>query len=90
MKINIKKSFERDVDNITEKKLLLNLQKIISKLENSKSIHEIQHVKKIKGYNSFYRIKIGDYRLGLEAVSNQEVILIRFLNRKEVYRYFPH
>ena len=28
MKIKIEKSFERDVDNIREKKILLNLQKI--------------------------------------------------------------
>jgi mRNA-degrading endonuclease RelE of RelBE toxin-antitoxin system len=33
--------------------------------------------------------KIGDYRLGMEAVSNKEVVLIRFLHRKNIYRYFP-
>jgi len=47
------------------------------------------HVKKIEGYKSYYRIKIGDNQLGMEAVSNKEVILLRFLHRKDIYRYFP-
>ncbi|MGB5593914.1 MAG: type II toxin-antitoxin system RelE/ParE family toxin, partial [Crocosphaera sp.] len=42
----------------------------------------------LKGYQSFYRIKIGDYRIGIEA-DNNELIFVRFLHRKEIYRFFP-
>jgi mRNA-degrading endonuclease RelE of RelBE toxin-antitoxin system len=34
-------------------------------------------------------VKVGDYRLGMEMVSNKEVTLRRFLHRKDIYRYFP-
>jgi mRNA interferase RelE/StbE len=60
-----------------------------SMIDNAGTIYEIPHMKKIEGYESYYRIKMGDYRLGMEAVSNREVIFLRFLHRKDIYRYFP-
>jgi mRNA interferase RelE/StbE len=89
MKFIVEKSFGRDIDKIKDKKLLQKLRDCISQIENAKNLGKIPHVKKIEGYSSFYRIKIGDYRLGMELVSNNEIILIRFLHRKEIYRYFP-
>jgi mRNA interferase RelE/StbE len=86
MKIRIAKSFARDVDRIRDKKLLAKLRDLLSLLEEVQSIREIAQTKKIRGYDSLYRIKIGDYHLGLEEFSGQEVILVRFLHRKEIYR----
>lgn len=89
MKVNIEKSFDRDVSRVKDKNLLKSLLDVISLIENSKFIYKIPHIKKIQGFHSLYRIKIGDYRLGIEEVTGQEVNLIRFLHRKEIYRYFP-
>lgn len=89
MKFRIEKSFDRDVDKINDRKLLQKLKDCISQIENADNLSEIPQIRKIEGYSSFYRIKIGDYRLGMELVSDNELILIRFLNRKEIYRYFP-
>lgn len=89
MILRIEKSFDRDVDRIRDRKLLKKLRAFISTIENLDTIREIPHVKKIEGYESFYRIQIGDYRLGMEAFSNREVVLLRFLHRKDIYRYFP-
>lgn len=89
MKFRIERLFDRDVDGIRDKKLLRKLQAFISAIENADSIQEIPHLKKIEGYKSYYRIKIGDHRLGMEAISSKEVILLRFLHRKDIYRYFP-
>ena len=89
MKIRIEKSFDKDIDKINDKKLLKKLRTFISTVENAESIHEIPYIKKIVGYDSFYRIKIGDFRLGLEVISNKEAVLTRFLHRKDIYRYFP-
>lgn len=89
MKFKIEKSFDRDVEWIKDKKLLRKLRAFLSSIENAGTMQEIPHVKKIEGYKSYYRVKIGDYRLGMEVVSNKEVILLRFLHRKDIYRYFP-
>ena len=89
MKFRVERSFDRDVDKINDKKLLKKIRSFISTIEEAASISEILHIKKIEGYVSFYRIKISDYRLGMEALSNKEVVLVRFLHRKDIYRYFP-
>lgn len=89
MKFRIERSFDRDVDRINDKKILKKLRSFISAIEEAASISAIPHIKKIEGYDSFYRIKIGDYCLGMEALSNKEVVLVRFLHRKDIYRYFP-
>ncbi|NPA92437.1 MAG: type II toxin-antitoxin system RelE/ParE family toxin, partial [Chloroflexi bacterium] len=39
-------------------------------------------------YTSFYRIRLGDYRLGLE-IEGDTVVFVRFLHRRDIYRYFP-
>lgn len=89
MKILIDKSFVKDVDKITDKKLLRNLNKLIIELESSNSLTELPNVKKIKGYDSFFRIRIGNYRLGLEEIGGNGICLTRFLHRKDIYKYFP-
>jgi len=89
VKFRIEKSFERDVDRIKDKRLLRKLRTFISTIGNAATIREIPHIKKIEGYESYYRIRIDAYRLGMEAVSVREVVFVRFLHRKDIYRYFP-
>jgi len=64
------------------------LLEVISEVENSQNLSEIEHVKKLRGVENYYRIRIGDYRLGLK-VENNIVIFVRCLDRKDIYRYFP-
>lgn len=89
MKLRVDKSFNRDVDKIGDKKVLQRLQAVISEMEGANKISDIPNIKKMEGHGSFYRVKIGDYRLGMELTPENEILLIRFLHRKEVYRYFP-
>ncbi len=39
-------------------------------------------------YQNFYRIQVGAYRLGFVLEENT-IVLVRFLHRKEIYRFFP-
>lgn len=59
MKFRVEKSFDRDIDKVKDKKLLQKIHFIISRIEKAAEIKEMPHVKKIKGFSSFYRIKIG-------------------------------
>lgn len=52
------------------------------------SINEIKNIKKITGHKNYYRIKFGDYRVGLKLEKNT-IFLMRVLHRKEIYKYFP-
>ena len=51
-------------------------------------MEEISDIKAMRGYAGRYRIRIGDYRIGIEV--NEDVIeVLCVLHRREFYRYFP-
>jgi mRNA interferase RelE/StbE len=50
------------------------------------SIHNLKKLRAASG--SYYRIRIGEYRIGL-IFSGGIVTFVRCLHRKEIYRYFP-
>jgi mRNA interferase RelE/StbE len=57
-------------------------------VEAADSLALLPNVKSLKGSKDYYRIRVGDYRIGL-ALDEDTVIFVRFLNRKDIYRYFP-
>ena len=89
MKLLYGKQFSKDLDDLrlgaNVKKRLLAL---IKKMKIAESLTELKDVKKIEGYTGYYRIRIGDYRLGIKVAKNR-VEMIRFLHRKDIYRRFP-
>ncbi|MEI7868039.1 MAG: type II toxin-antitoxin system RelE/ParE family toxin [Candidatus Methylumidiphilus sp.] len=87
MKISFESKFAKDLRNIKDGKLLLKIKELIIECKNSETLTEIKNVKKLQGYDAFYRIRIGDYRIGLEVLEN-ELIFTRCLHRKDIYRYF--
>ncbi|HKJ43589.1 MAG TPA: hypothetical protein VKA27_15945 [Sunxiuqinia sp.] len=40
------------------------------------------------GYQSAYRMRSGDYRIGI-IIENNIVTFVAFAHRKEIYRKFP-
>jgi mRNA interferase RelE/StbE len=88
MIIEVAKSFERDVSKIRDKKVSDLLSKVLENLSNCIDLTQIVHLKKMKAVKNYYRIRIGDYRLGFKLEANS-IILIRFLDRKDIYKYFP-
>jgi mRNA interferase RelE/StbE len=61
---------------------------VIEEVEAAEDLGTIVALKKLQGYQIYYRVRVGDYRLGLMVV-NEEIIFVRALHRKEIYRYFP-
>ena len=53
--------------------------------EDTKSIKDL---KKIEGYSRYFRINVGDYRIGLK-IEGEAITVMRVLHRKEIYRFFP-
>jgi mRNA interferase RelE/StbE len=51
-------------------------------------LREIPNIKKMKGTDSAYRIRVGNYRIGI-FITSSTVTFARALHRREIYRYFP-
>lgn len=88
MIVDYKASFHRDIKKLKDKEQAARLKEIISEIKGAKNLSEIKNIRKTEGFPNHYRIKTGDYRVGV-VLSGDTVILVRFLNRKEIYRYFP-
>jgi mRNA interferase RelE/StbE len=61
---------------------------VFKELPKANSIFELGNVEQMKGYPSYYKIRFGQYRIGLK-MKEDRVILERALHRKDIYRYFP-
>ena len=88
MKVLFKASFARDLKKVRNKGLLKQVDQVIEQIKSAASINNVEDLKKMQGYDAFYRIRMGDYRVGIEIV-NEQVIFVRLLHRKDIYRYFP-
>jgi mRNA interferase RelE/StbE len=88
MKTEFKASFLRSIKKIRDSQLKANIAKTIIEVETSDNIRQISKLKKLKGYEHYYRIKIGDYRIGLK-IENETVIFVDIEHRKNIYRIFP-
>ena len=84
----IKETFIKDIKNLDDDKLKLKLGNVIKQIESTEHLFLLENVKKLNGYNKYYRIKVGNYRIGIYYDQNI-IFLVRFLHRKEIYRYFP-
>lgn len=88
MIVEFTKSFKKDIESTHDEKILSRLKEVLLLLEKEPDITSIQNLKKLKSSGNYYRIRLGDYRIGLKFEENK-LTLVRFLHRKEVYRYFP-
>ena len=61
---------------------------MLEQIEQTRTLHDIPNVKHLTSDGPYYRIRIGDYRLGL-IVEDDTVTFVRFLHRRDIYRYFP-
>ena len=88
MRITFRKSFSRDLSKIQDQAILARVGQIISQIEAAEDLQQISNVKKITGSSTLYRIRVGDYRIGV-AVQKDALEFVRCLHRREIYRYFP-
>ncbi|RKX61790.1 MAG: type II toxin-antitoxin system RelE/ParE family toxin [Thermodesulfobacteriota bacterium] len=89
MDLKFENSFKRDLKKIKDKNVLEELKKVIKGLEELNELRNFKgNLKKLRSGKNFWRIRIGDYRIGLETEGNT-LIFVRILPRKEIYKYFP-
>lgn len=87
MNIEIRKSFEKDSAKLPLA-VQTQLSEIIETIIKSGKLSEIPSCKKMTGYKNAYRIRLNRYRIGF-FFQNQTVELVRVLDRKDIYKYFP-
>ena len=89
MKVIFDKSFLKSVKKIKDAEIKKRLEAVITEAEEAKVLREIPNIKKMQGFDSFYRIRIGDYRVGIEVEEKDQIRFIVISHRKNIYDDFP-
>lgn len=88
MQVSYNKKFLKDLASIPSKQRAKIENLVFKEIPTYKLLSEIKNFKKLQGYQLYYRIKVGDYRVGLKF-ENQLLIFERALHRKDIYNLFP-
>jgi mRNA-degrading endonuclease RelE of RelBE toxin-antitoxin system len=88
MEVVFLRSFLNDIKKLSDNKLKNKIKEFIVELQNAETLEELQNVKKLKGFSTAYRWRMGDYRLGFYKDENK-VELARFVKRNDIYKVFP-
>lgn len=88
MNIEFRRSFVKDLEKVVDSRLRQRVSEVIVAVEQAQALGEVGHVRKLRDGESYYRIRVGDYRIGV-LLDGETVVFVRFLHRKDVYRYFP-
>jgi mRNA interferase RelE/StbE len=83
------KQFDKMVFKIKDKDIKVRLRKIIEKIASSKSLDEIPNLKPLTGHPGYYRIKFGDYRVGISLEENTVWFLFFGKRDEGTYKRFP-
>ncbi|MDP1801012.1 MAG: type II toxin-antitoxin system RelE/ParE family toxin [Bacteroidota bacterium] len=88
MKIEFKRSFLKELKKITNKNLKNAIADCVMQVESAENTTKIKNLKKLSGFDHYYRIRIGDYRVGIK-IDNEIVYFVIFEHRKDIYKGFP-
>lgn len=91
MRVYFKTSFLKDFKKLpsdTKREVRFICVAIFPKLHSG--IHDLKSydVKSIKGFKDYFRIRLGDYRVGFK-MKDKSVEFMRVKHRKDIYKNFP-
>ena len=67
-----------------------NIEKLVfEEIPALSSVFKAFDIKKMKGYDTYYRIRKGQYRIGIKIEDSQTVVFYRVKNRSDIYKVFP-
>ena len=88
MRVQYLSKFSKDLDKINLPAVKKSIFNVIEEVKAADSINQIGNVKKLVGFKSAYRIRVGQYRIGVFVEKNL-VQFARIAHRKDIYKLFP-
>ncbi|MEH1920255.1 type II toxin-antitoxin system RelE family toxin [Nostoc sp.] len=66
------------------------IEPIVFQELESENPFELGYIEKLKGYSDKYKIRVGDYRIGVTLDQETKTLICqRVAHRKDIYRIFP-
>ena len=89
MQVIFLEKFLKDLDKIKDRTTRGRIEKVIVRMEAAGSLEEATSIRKMTGSTNLYRLRVGDYRIGLIVIEDNVVAFARVAHRKDIYRLFP-
>ncbi len=80
--------FEKDIEKIRMQSVKDAIADAVEQVEQADDSTLITNLKKLKGFKTAYRIRAGDYRIGV-FIDGDTVEFARVVHRKDIYNLFP-
>ena len=80
--------FFKSIDKLKSSDVKNDVVNAIMNVEQASDTCEIKNIKKLSGHKFSYRIRIGDYRIGV-FIENEIVEFAVVAHRKDIYKIFP-
>jgi len=88
MKVEYRKRFLKELAQLPKNPRTEVEKFVFEVLPEAATLALIGKVEQMKGYKHFFKVRFGNYRLGLQLVD--EVLIVEIIaHRKEVYKFFP-
>jgi len=84
-----KKIFLKDLSALPGRYRVRIERLVFDQIPASDNIVQDFDIHKMRGSENYYRIRIGQYRIGCKITSDNEIIFYRVKSRGEIYRVFP-
>ena len=88
MQTVFKASFLKAIKKINSNQLKTDIANAILNVESAENLKQINNLKKLTGYKQYYRIRTGNYRIGIK-IEASTLFFVDIDHRKDFYRIFP-
>lgn len=87
--IEYKKVFLKELSKLPENEQE-RIEKIVFDEITTTNPFQYKYIEKMKGYPDKYKIRVGNYRIGLTIDTKLKIIIFnRVAHRKDIYKIFP-
>ena len=73
MKAEFRESFAKDLKGVKDKGILKRVKELIEAVEKADSLADLSNLKRLRGGGNYYRLRVGDYRIGI-SLENDTVM----------------
>jgi len=88
MEVEYRKKFLKELAKLPAEYSKAIEEFVFDDLPNFSSLSEIGKVEKMTGYKNYFKIRFGNYRVGIKK-ENDCIIIETVKHRREIYKYFP-
>ena len=88
MKHGFSKSFFKSLRKLNNKQLNKEVAGVVLQIEKANTLSEISSLIKLKGFDEYFRIRVGNYRIGAKLMGDTLWLTV-IDDRKNIYKHFP-